>query len=84
MKDGVGVSPANKCKRLLELDGNEGKKSMGKYRKRESNRGITKMHYWVRDPSEKLSGVKCKSVKLPSGYRMNDLYHIHACKELGK
>ena len=83
MEDGKAFSPSRECKRLLEFHGTTGKKSYKKARKRENERGIKRMHYWVRDPDEKLLGVKCKAVKLHKGTKMNDLYHIHCSHQLG-
>ena len=83
MIDGVLNSPAQECKRWLDLEGNEGSKSNKKNNKRERGRAIQQMHYIVRQPEEKLYGLKYNSPSLPKGLNSTDLYHIYACPELG-
>ena len=78
-----GSSPALECKRLLEFEGTTGKKSYRKNNKRENNRAIQRMHYWVRGGAEELIGIKCKPAKLPKDEKIRDHYHIYCCPELG-
>ena len=60
MVDGEGFSAAAECKRMLEIDGTEGVKSVIKSEKRETNRKIKQYHYWVSDPkkSYQVSNIK--------------------------
>ena len=83
MIDGKLNSPAQECKRWLELEGTHGAKSNRKGKKRETGRAIQQMHYIVRDPEEKLYGLKCNPPSLPRGLNSSDLYHIYACPQLG-
>ena len=55
MDGNKGLSAALECKRLLEFHGTIGKKSNRKYWKREKSRVIQRMHYWVREGTEKLN-----------------------------
>ena len=47
MVDGEAFSAAAECKRMLEIEGNEGVKSVIKSEKRQANRKIKQYHYWV-------------------------------------
>ena len=74
---------SSECKRLIEIDGNQGAKSDKKYAKREMNRGIKQMHYHIRKISEKLPGLKYYPLKLPRGQNVSEMHQIHCCYELG-
>ena len=84
--EGKAFSPAEECKRILELDGGStGAKSVVKYEKRESNRTVSNYHYWVRGPDETLSSLKYESpdkfTKEKDG--VMSMYHIYSCFEMG-
>ena len=76
VQDGVAFSASRECKRLLELSENTGKKFHKKSLKREQNRTVRKIHYWMREPDEKFFEIKCKPAKLPKGNRIRDQYLI--------
>ena len=60
--EGKAFSPAEECKRILELDGGTtGAKGVVKHEKRESNRTVRNYHYWVRGADEILSSLKYES-----------------------
>ena len=58
MVDGKAFSAAKECKRMLEIEGNQGVQSVIKSEKREANRKIKQYHYWVSDPKEQLPSLK--------------------------
>ena len=61
--EGKAFSPAEECKRILELkEGNTGAKSGVKHEKRESNRKLRNYHYWVRGADETLFLLKYESL----------------------
>lgn len=80
------MSPADECKRILELDGSSlGVKSIVKHQKRETNRKIRKYHYWVRSPEEKLSALKYDSPEKFTDEKdgVLNMYHIYCCHQMG-
>ena len=91
MKDGVQSSAAAECKRLIETDGTTGAKSDRKYKKREDDKKIQKMHYHIRNLNKPLSLQKYAAPqlakrgggKLVKGEMVSEMYHIHCCWELG-
>lgn len=70
-KHGAVFSTSIECKRLIEIDDNEGIKSDKKYAKREINRGIKQVHYHIRQLKEKLPSIKYCPLKLPKGYKVS-------------
>ena len=57
--EGKAFSPAEECKRILELDGGStGAKNVVKHEKRESNRRVRSNYYWVRGEDEKLRFIE--------------------------
>ena len=81
MVDGKAFSAAKECKRMLEIEGNQGVKSVIKSEKREGTRKIKEYHYWVSDPKEKLPGLKYQA---PSRFTdeadgFMNLYHVYSC-----
>ena len=56
-------SAAENCKAVLERCGKEGVKSVSKRAKRERERGTNNRHWHVRKLEEKLSEVKCETIK---------------------
>ena len=75
MIDRVLNSPAQECKRWLDLEENQGAKSNRKGNQRERGRAIQQRHYIVRQPEEKLYGLKSNSPSLIEGLNSTDLYH---------
>ena len=79
-------SAAENCKNVLERIscGGEGVKSEGKRAKRESDRGINKRHWHVRELEQKLSNVKCETIECFSDTCLfSDMCHHCTCPELG-
>ena len=77
-------SAALNCKHVLESKGAEGVKSEGKSAKRERERGINRRHWHVRDVKEKLSDVKCATIKnFSDSCTFSDMYHYYVCPQLG-
>ena len=60
---GEKYSAAKNCKAVLERHGSEGVKSEGKRAKRESERGINKNFWHVRNLEDNQSDVRCKTIK---------------------
>ena len=56
------VSPAEDCKRILEMAGSEGVKSEVKREKRERERAINKRFWHVRGTEVELDGIKCDAI----------------------
>ena len=79
MIDGVPFSAAVECKKMMEIDGTEGAKSVVKSEKRESNRKVRKYHYWVRPATEELSGLKYTPPKAFSdeGKGIMAMHHVY-------
>jgi hypothetical protein len=77
-------SASEDCKRILEMEGGEGVKSVVKREKRELNRGINQRHWHVRKVSDKLNELKCATIKIPRpNLSFKDTYHYYTNKELG-
>ena len=77
-------SAAADCKRLLEIDGGEGMKSVVKSEKRERERGIKNRYWHLREEFEKLSEIRCSTIKIEEeGVSFKDMYHYYTCPELG-
>ena len=57
-------SPAEDCKRILEMDGSGGVKSEVKREKWERERGINKRHWHVRKLDEEFVSIKCDSINI--------------------
>ena len=78
-------SAAANCKAVLErYAGSEGVTSEGQRAKRESQRGIKNRYWHVRELEEKLSDVKCATIKdFSDTCTFSDMYHYYTCKELG-
>ena len=76
-------SAAEDCKRVLENDGSEGVKSEGKRTKRESERGINNRYWHVRKVEDKLSNIRCETIKnFSKTCTFMDMYHYYTCPEL--
>ena len=58
LKNAFPTAPALEYKRMLDLDGTSGAKSVAKTEKRERNKKIENYYFLVRDASEKLPGLK--------------------------
>ena len=84
--EGKAFSPAEECKRFLELDAGTttGAKSVVKHEKQESNRKVRNYHYWVRGADETLSSLKYESPDkfTKEKYGVMSMYHIHSCFEM--
>ena len=77
-------SASEDCKRILEMEGGEGEKSVVKREKRELDRGINQRHWHVREVSDKLNELKCVTIHIPHpNLSFKDMYHYYTCKELG-
>ena len=79
-------SAAMNCKNVLERISNDGEgvKSEGKRAKRESERGINKRYWHVRELEHPLSNVKCETIEdFSDTCVFSDMYHYYTCPELG-
>ena len=55
-----------------------------KHEKREDNRKINSRSWHVRPTGEKLSGMKCSTIKISDpSVSFSDMYHYFTCPELG-
>lgn len=81
---GKQYSAAEDCKRVLELEGGEGVKSVVKRQKRELNRGVDNRYWHVRPVTETLEPMKCCTIQIPNpNLSFKDMYHYYTCKAMG-